>query len=231
MKRIMLCLSILTMVSYQTSAQKQAGRKDISADDILCALEMSGTFLYSFCFDSFNDEVYEISPFIEEYIDGKKIDDKIKFSFGKSKVDVRQFGDKADSWREFYGMAPNDSIYTKLTDIGVYVKHDKGSTAKLCLNIKNIGKIDSELKKRPATKGPDKRKFINYNHRPFRMIPQEGDDMHIPLVLYGSCWYDKRHDIYRFCGDKEISPDMSSEILKNIPHYFIIGIDLRKTVL
>ena len=104
MKRIMLCLSILAMVSYQTSAQKQAERKDISADDILCALEMSGTFLYSFCFDSFNDEVYEISPFAEEYIDGKRIDKDINFSFGKSKVGVRQFGDKAhgESYPEWH---------------------------------------------------------------------------------------------------------------------------------
>lgn len=231
MKRIMLCLSILAMVSYQTSAQKQAERKDISADDILCALEMSGTFLYSFCFDSFNDEVYEISPFAEEYIDGKRIDKDINFSFGKSKVDVRQFGDKADSWRELYGMAPSDSIYTKLSDIGIYIINGNDSTVRSCINIKSIGTIDSVLKKRTATKGPDKGKFINYSHRPFRMIPQEGDCIHIPLVLYGSYWYDDQCDLYRFCGDKEISPDMSSEILKSIPHYFIIGVDLRKTVL
>ena len=29
--------------------------------------------------------------------------------------------------------------------------------------------------------------------------------------------------VYRFCGEREINPDMSSEILKDVPHYYGFG--------
>ena len=50
--------------------------------------------------------------------------------------------------------------------------------------------------------------------------------MDIPLVLYGSGWYDEQFDLTRFCGESEIDPGMKSDILQYIPHYYIIGADL-----
>ncbi|WP_373151839.1 DUF5041 domain-containing protein, partial [Bacteroides caccae] len=49
----------------------------------------------------------------------------------------------------------------------------------------------------------------------------------LTLILYGSAWLDKQHDIIRFCGEREIDPEMKAEILKDIPHYFVIGIELK----
>jgi hypothetical protein len=46
--------------------------------------------------------------------------------------------------------------------------------------------------------------------------------------LFGSSWYDERFNIYRFCGENEINPDMSSEILKDVPHYYVIGVKFNK---
>ena len=41
---------------------------------------------------------------------------------------------------------------------------------------------------------------------------------------YTSAWLDEKPNIIRFCGDKEILADMSSEILKYLPHYYVIGV-------
>ncbi len=49
----------------------------------------------------------------------------------------------------------------------------------------------------------------------------------IPLILYGSAWLDEKYNIIRFCGEKEIDPEMKAEILKDIPHYYIIGIEFK----
>ena len=46
----------------------------------------------------------------------------------------------------------------------------------------------------------------------------------IPLLMYGSAWWDADCECYRFCGDSELSPDMTSELFKDSPHYFIIGV-------
>ena len=73
------------------------------------------------------------------------------------------------------------------------------------------------------------KKLYMYSARPFK-TGEFTTDRFIPLVLLGSAWYDKNIGFYRFCGENEIDPDMSSEILKHIPHYYIIGIetDLKK---
>ena len=49
----------------------------------------------------------------------------------------------------------------------------------------------------------------------------------IPLVLYGSYWYEPQAGGCRFCGDNEIKPDLSSDIMKYIPHYFVLGIKIK----
>ncbi|MCL2502285.1 MAG: DUF5041 domain-containing protein, partial [Bacteroidales bacterium] len=65
--------------------------------------------------------------------------------------------------------------------------------------------------------------FFSYNTRPFK-ISEFKEDEFIPLILLGSSWYDERYNVFRFCGEKQIEPDMSSEILKDVPHYYVIGV-------
>ncbi len=64
---------------------------------------------------------------------------------------------------------------------------------------------------------------ITYNTRPFKV----GEVRYgfVPLILLGSSWWDSGW--LRFCGDTEIDPDMSSEILKKAPHYYVIGVNVK----
>lgn len=46
-----------------------------------------------------------------------------------------------------------------------------------------------------------------------------------PLLLVASFWFDESNGKMRFCGQSEISPDMTHFIFDNSPHYYVIGIE------
>lgn len=63
--------------------------------------------------------------------------------------------------------------------------------------------------------------------RPFKLQPfKEGE--FIPLMLVGSIWWDSEFNLFRFCGESVIDPDLSSDIVKFIPHYYVIGVEATK---
>lgn len=47
-------------------------------------------------------------------------------------------------------------------------------------------------------------------------------------MLVGSAWYDPHIEMFRFCGESEIAPDLSSEILSHVPHFYVIGVETKK---
>ena len=64
---------------------------------------------------------------------------------------------------------------------------------------------------------------LDYYTRPF-IIDGFEKGKFIPLVLYAAPWWDENYEIYRFCGETKIPADMSSQVMKLSPHYFIIGV-------
>ena len=73
--------------------------------------------------------------------------------------------------------------------------------------------------------------FISHGHsdhagglRHFLTINDKGKV--IPLVLFGSYWYEKETGVSRFCGEQFIKPDFSSDIIKSIPHFYVFGIKI-----
>jgi hypothetical protein len=107
-----------------------------------------------------------------------------------------------------FGFYPSGNDSTRMMQISV---PGFMSISRISFKLKGLAKKDS-----------DEMLFF-YHTRPFKMKTFREDEF-IPLVLLGSSWYDKRFDIFRFCGEREIEPDMSSEILKDIPHHYIIGV-------
>ncbi len=78
----------------------------------------------------------------------------------------------------------------------------------------------------PGDYPQDDRAVINkkYCTRPFGIDSFEAGKF-IPLVFYGSMWFDAEHNLFCFCGENEIAPDLSGEIVGNIPHFYVIGIE------
>jgi len=105
-----------------------------------------------------------------------------------------------------------------------FVPSGNDSTKTMQINVPGfvtMNRISFTLRGLP-TKDSDKLIYF-YNTRPFKLNTFK-EEAFIPLILLGSGWYDEKYNIFRFCGENEIEPDMSSEILKNVPHYYILGV-------
>jgi len=50
----------------------------------------------------------------------------------------------------------------------------------------------------------------------------------IPIAMCGTYWYDKDLEGFRFCGEDVLNPNMSADILKMIPEYYLIGMEISK---
>lgn len=74
----------------------------------------------------------------------------------------------------------------------------------------------------------NKTTYMEYMTKPYKTSTFEYDKF-IPLVMYGSFWYDEAFDIFRFCGDNELTPDKLSDIEQLSPHYYVIGIKIHKS--
>lgn len=68
-------------------------------------------------------------------------------------------------------------------------------------------------------------------HLPYFPVPykykQVQQDKNIPLVLYGTMWYDENFNVYRFCGRNyltdEADDEATEELMLSSPHYYIIS--------
>lgn len=77
------------------------------------------------------------------------------------------------------------------------------------------------------TKKKDKKNSVDFNVIKFstnHIIPGKK----LPALLCGSSWYDSTYKVYRFCMERELSPDFSNEAFKQIPAYYVLSIELRK---
>ena len=67
----------------------------------------------------------------------------------------------------------------------------------------------------------------HYGYRRFKLDGSKIEDFY-PLVLLGSYWYDPDADMFRFCGENDLSSGLTEDFIGNIPEYYIIGIRLVK---
>ncbi|WP_289865282.1 DUF5041 domain-containing protein, partial [uncultured Muribaculum sp.] len=118
---------------------------------------------------------------------------------------------------------PEKGIYTLGRKVNIGLRSVTDSTKTVLMDIPEIGTMPLSLKMRkvhnPET-GDDI--MIEYNARPFKVDSIRINDF-TPLVWVGSFWWDGDFKIFRCCGENEIS-SLSSEIVDNSPHYYVIGI-------
>lgn len=167
--------------------------------DYLPLLKAQGYMVYSFDTKDFKDAQAE--PVVMEYVKGEEPKDVLGFSISMN------FGEKL-----VIGFAPsgNDStaIYT--------FNFSEGRGFNGRLNLRAIY----------APEEPTKSRY-SYESRPFELVPPFEKGKVIPLVLYGSYWYEPETGVSRFCGESIIKPDLSSDIVKSIPHFYVLGIVIK----
>ena len=190
--------TLLALVALTGQAQ-EIRTNEPTLDDYLQLLNAKGYIAYSFDMKDFKGKQYE--PVIMEYAKGKEAKDVLGFSFSFP------IGEKL-----VIGFAPssNDSTY-------VYSFQSVGG-----------GGFNATLKLQPvfAPEMPMKQAY-RYESRPFELVSPIELGKFIPLVLFGSYWYEKETGVSRFCGNKLIKPDLSSDIIKSIPHYYVLGIKIK----
>ena len=197
MKKVIIT-TLLALVALAGQAQEIRANEP-TLDDYLQLLKAKGYIAYSFDMKDFKDR--SVEPVIMEYIKGEEAKDVLGFSFSFP------LGEKL-----VIGFAPssNDSTY-------VYSYQSDGG-----------GGFNATLKLQPvfAPEMPTKQAY-RYESRSFELVSPVETDKVIPLVLFGSYWYEQETGHRRFCGEKLIKPDLSSEIIKSIPHFYVLGIKIK----
>ena len=195
MDRKAIITALLALVALTGQAQEIRANEP-TLDDYLQLLNAKGYIVYSFDTKDFKGKQYE--PVIMEYAKGQEAKDVLGFSFSFP------IGDKL-----VIGFAPssNDSTY-------VYSYQSVGG-----------GGFNATLKLQPvfAPEMPTKQAY-RYESRPFELVVPVETGKLIPLVLFGSYWYEEETGVSRFCGDKLIKSDLSSDLIKSIPHFYVLGI-------
>lgn len=190
--------ALLALIALAGQAQ-EIRTYEPTLDDYLQLLNAKGYIVYSFDMKDFKGKQYE--PVIMEYVKGEEAKDYIGFSFSFP------LGEKL-----VIGFAPssNDSTY-------VYSFQSVGG-----------GGFNATLNLQPvfAPEMPTKQAY-RYESRPFELVAPVETGKVIPLVLFGSYWYEQETGVSRFCGEKVINPDLSSDIVKNIPHFYVLGIKIK----
>ena len=190
--------ALLALVALAGQAQ-EIRTNESTLDDYLHLLNAKGYMAYSFDMKDFKGKQYE--PVIMEYVKGEEARDFLGFSFSFP------LGEKL-----VIGFAPssNDSTY-------VYSFQSVGG-----------GGFNATLKLQPvfAPEMPTKQSY-RYESRPFELDTAVELEKFIPLVLFGSYWYEPETGVSRFCGEKFIKTDLTSEIIKSIPHFYVIGIKMK----
>ena len=208
--------------------------KPIESDfkDYVYLLNDNGYEVFSFDISELKDSTYQINLVIKEYESGKEEPINIHdFKYGNlhNRLLVKDFMWRELSDEELEDLKNNsddfeNGIFRVSDKISVgFLPVENDSIENFKLRIDNIGTIGSKLKLRKVFGGHDPNGEFSYGTRPFS-ISSFKPNTFIPLALYGSYWYDEQFDIVRFCGENEIDPELKAEILKDSPHYYIIGI-------
>ena len=192
-------ITILLALTALVGQAQEIRTNEPTLDDYLQLLNAKGYIAYSFDMKDFKGKQYE--PVIMEYAKGQEAKDVLGFSFSFP------LGEKL-----VIGFAPssNDSTY-------VYSYQSVGG-----------GGFNATLKLQPvfAPEMPTKLAY-RYESRPFELAAPVEAGKFIPLVLFGSYWYEEETGVSRFCGDKLIKPDLSSDLIKSIPHFYVLGIKIK----
>ncbi len=131
---------------------------------------------------------------------------------------------------EYFTGAPNfnaeSNELTQIESITLAAMINSDTTARLSFTLMPSG-IGGAMPLDVITLEQSFKHKPNYSSRPFKFEGDGGVTGEIPLLLYGSFYYDEKYDIMRFCGEREISPDISSEIVQHIPHFYVVGVIIK----
>ena len=228
---------IIAMLAAATLRAQEVKPIESSIEDYIALLNQNGYQAYSFDISPMKDTTYQVYFEVREYVADNLEPVSIQ-PYGlrlKNRTMVKEF-----FWRE---RSEEEVAEIKAASVdyenGVYSRSEKITVGFLpCENdstkvgrvfLDNQGNFGFSLKLKPINHygAYDNQVIYQYRTLPFKPSAFE-EGKFIPLAAYTSFWFDAKYNIIRSCGATELDPDMSTEILKDTPHYYVIGVTLTK---
>ncbi|MGN1210904.1 MAG: DUF5041 domain-containing protein [Candidatus Cryptobacteroides sp.] len=232
-KRITMSAVMLSICSLVINAQ-EIKKIDASLQDYVELLNTKGYLSIPFDVSFLKDSTYIFTFEVKEYTGGQETEiSSQKYGSLKNRTMVSDL-----MWRErskeemeeikHYSCDYENGVYSCAEKIMIgFTPNDADTVAYARISVENMGAMSVSMKLKPVDRPLYEKPLYQYLPRPFKPSKFE-EGKFIPLVLYCSFWYDARFNIVRCCGEKEIDPLMTSEILKDSPHYYVIGVRITK---
>jgi hypothetical protein len=233
-KAIIIAIVILASASLRAQEVRPI---ESSVEDYIALLNQSGYQAYSFDISQLMDTTYYVQFEVREYVAGNP-DPVMVQPYGrglKNRTMVKDF-----MWRELSeeeladiraaSVDYENGVYSRAEKITVGFlpcKNDSTEVGKLFVENQGASGFSLSLKQIDHKGAYNEDVIYSYNTLPFKTSAFE-EGKFIPLAAYASFWFDERFNIIRFCGATELDPDMTTEILKDTPHYFVIGVIFSK---
>lgn len=239
MKKILsIALGMLAFISPMQAQNAVTVDKEVSKDaptvikvepqldDIYEVLKALNINMYRFDLSKYLNEVYDVKLYVDEYEDGKRIKEVGSSRLGKNIKSLKEFPEEMrDDFRKIKNVPEGKDEWDNIKEMSVYITKPNDSTAMFTINIPGVLKTNKRVQLRPV----GEEMVYLYDPRPFKFNPaSETESINIPLIMYGSYWFDARYNVIRMCGEREIDPEMKAEILGKVPHYYVVGLELNK---
>lgn len=225
-KSTLLCLAALAACAILNAQEIKPVQA--SFEDYISLLNAKGYEAYTYDISALKEDTYKLKFEIREYVSGMETEKRQMNNRFKNRTMVKEF-----MWREL-SKEELESIRKESCDFenGIYKVAEKvcvgflpqpdDTTLTSRITIDSQGSFAINLHLRPIESPLHEQPVCKYLTRPFKTSSFE-EGKFIPLVLCCSFWYDSRYNVIRCCGEKDIDPEMTADILKDSPHYYVIG--------
>lgn len=199
--------------------------------DYIPLLNIAGYQVYTFDISSLKDETYNIEFDVREYVKGELVEDP-KNNYPRPRLrNRRMLSDFPEEyWNDIIAEGPiydlDKGICTLGEKISIGFSPVADSLKNINMMVENIAAVRKSLSMKPIIASSGKEEYM-YDYFPFKVSELKLGEF-MPLVMFGSYWFDEEAGFYRFCGESELEADLSSKILSLIPHYYIIGMTVTK---
>ena len=230
MRKLVCLFSLLSLWMAASVSAQSLKKQEATMEDYLPLLQVSGYQVYSFDISEFLDDTYHFSFKIKEYVNREEVQGDGHSSVFSNRMMIAEFPEESQKsiLEEGSAVDPEKGIYsqTKKLTIG-FVPSKVDSTRIVRISLDGMGELRKPLKLKPL-KAPNSDKLsYSYESRPF-VVDKFEEGKFIPLVFFGSYWLDEKYGFFRFCGALEIGADMGQEYIESTPHYYAIGVEIKK---
>lgn len=228
-KLIVLLCAVALVGTLRAQDSVKISSQPIQLEDVIDVLEMNDIYIHRFDLRPLLDTRYDITFYVDEYRHTEKQGRVHNFLFGSNIGSVTEYPEEQwEAVRQEYHLAPGENEYDKIKTATLTFRVKDDSLVIISVSSPDVGRMSKILKLYPV-EGETRHVSYMYSSRPFRLdAVANADTVEIPLVFFGSWWYDKRSNFIRFCGESEIDPRLRSQIVKDVPHSYVIGMRLEK---